>query len=66
MYKNLNIFLINFSFNGDTKQQWRDVMKFIKNYKLEEDNQGYTLILYLDSGLTEFADEFGNKKERTL
>lgn len=63
MYKNLNIFLINFSFNGDTKQQWRDVMKFIKNYKLEEDNQGYTLILYLDSGLTEFADEFGNKKE---
>ncbi|MDR7855554.1 glycosyl hydrolase family 18 protein [Tissierella sp.] len=38
-------------------------MKFINNYKLEENIQGYTLTLYLDLGLTEFADEFGSKKE---
>lgn len=37
-------------------------MEFIKNYRLEENNQGYTLILYLDLGLTEFADEFGSKE----
>ena len=38
-------------------------MEFIENYILEQNNQGYTLILYLDLGLTEFADEFGNEKE---
>lgn len=39
-------------------------MELIKNYRLEEVNEGYNLILYLDSGLTEFSDEFwSNKKE---
>lgn len=38
-------------------------MEFIKNYRLEENNQGYTLILYLDLGLTEFANGFESKKE---
>lgn len=38
-------------------------MGFIKDYRLEENNQGYILVLYLDLGLTEFADEFGSKKE---
>lgn len=38
-------------------------MEFIKNYRLEENNLGYTLILYLDLGLAEFANEFGSKEE---
>lgn len=38
-------------------------MEFIKSFKLEENNGGYILVLYLDLGLTEFADEFGNNKE---
>lgn len=38
-------------------------MEFIKNYRLEKNDYGYTLVLYLDLGLTEFADEFESKKE---
>lgn len=38
-------------------------MEFIKNYRLEKNNDGYTLILYLDAGLTEFANEFGSNEE---
>lgn len=41
-------------------------MDFIKNYRLKEDDNGYTLILYLDMGLTEFADEFGSKREEQI
>ncbi|WFA09024.1 glycosyl hydrolase family 18 protein [Tissierella sp. Yu-01] len=38
-------------------------MNFIRNYKLEKNENGYTLVLYLDIGLTEFADEFGSNRE---
>lgn len=41
-------------------------MDFIRYYKLEQNPTGYTLVLYLDMGLTEFASEFGtqNKENR--
>ncbi len=38
-------------------------MDYIRSYKLEKNNDGYTLILYLDIGLTEFANEFGRNEE---
>ena len=38
-------------------------MELIRNYILEKEPDGYTLILYLDIGLTEFANEFGNNEE---
>ena len=38
-------------------------MDFIKSYKLEKNNNDYTLILYLNIGLTEFANEFGTNEE---
>lgn len=38
-------------------------MDFIRYYKLEENLMGYTLVLYLDMGLTEFSDEFGSNNE---
>lgn len=37
-----------------------------RSYKLEKDDNGYTLILYLDIGLTEFANEFGNDNEEQI
>jgi len=38
-------------------------MDLIRNYKLEKNNDDYTLILYLDMGLNEFAKEFGSSDE---
>ena len=38
-------------------------MEYFKRYKLEKNRDGYTLILYLDIGLMEFADEFGESRE---
>lgn len=38
-------------------------MELIRNYKLVKENNEYTLILYLDIGLTEFANEFGTNEE---
>ena len=38
-------------------------MDFIKSYKLEKEHDAYTLILYLDIGLTEFGSEFGSNDE---
>lgn len=38
-------------------------MDFIRSYRLEKEHDAYTLILYLDTGLTEFANEFGSNEE---
>lgn len=42
------------------------MMDFIRSYKLEKNDDGYILILYLDIGLTEFADEFGSSEEEQI
>ncbi len=41
-------------------------MDFVRSYRLEKNDDGYTLILYLDVGLTEFADEFESNKEEKI
>lgn len=38
-------------------------MEYFKDYKIQKNKDGYTLILYLDIGLTEFSDEFGKSHE---
>ena len=39
-------------------------MEFVRKYRLKKNDDGYMLILYLDMGLTEFADEFGSEREQ--
>ncbi|NLY45677.1 MAG: glycoside hydrolase [Tissierella sp.] len=41
-------------------------MKFLKNYDLEKNKNGYTLVLYLDLELLEFSDEFGDIRKKQI
>lgn len=41
-------------------------MEFIRNYKLEKNKDGYTLVLYLDMNKFEFSAEFGEDKKEQI